>query len=55
MNVRSYILITPDGSREQVTNLAQYCRENDLNRTALGNILCGRAKTHRGYKIIKAD
>jgi len=55
MNVRSYVIITPEGYKEEITNLAAYCRKHDLNRSALGNILCNRAKSHRGYRIMHAD
>ena len=47
----TYVLTDADGNHTVVTNLAAFCRENDLNRKALTNVLCGRAKTHKGYTI----
>lgn len=47
----TYVLTDKDGNHTVVTNLAQFCRDHDLNRKALTNVLCGRAKTHKGYTI----
>jgi len=47
----TYILTDKDGNHTVVTNLAAFCREHDLNRKALTNVLCGRSKTHKGYTI----
>lgn len=47
----SYLLTKPDGTQVIVTNLAAYCRKNNLNRKALTNVLCGRSKSHKGYTI----
>ena len=51
---KSYILIAPDGTKETVINLAAYCRENNFKRSAFGNVLCGRAATHKGHRIRRA-
>jgi len=47
----TYILTDKDGNHNVVTNLAAFCRQHDLNRKALTNVLCGRSKTHKGYTI----
>jgi len=47
----TYVLTDKDGNHTVVTNLAQFCRDHDLNRKALSNVLCGRSKTHKGYTI----
>ena len=47
----TYVLTDKDGNHTVVTNLAAFCREHDLNRKALTNVLCGRSKTHKGYTI----
>ena len=47
----TYILTDKDGNHTVVTNLAAFCREHDLNRKALTNVLSGRSKTHKGYTI----
>ena len=52
---RTYLLTKPDGSEVLVNNLAEYCRTHNLNRKALTNILCGRSKTHKGYKIKRIE
>ena len=52
---RSYIIITPSGLKEEIHNLSKYCRTNNLNRSAMSNIICGRADTHKGYRIQPLD
>ena len=47
----TYVLTDKDGNHTVVTNLAQFCRDHNLNRKALTNVLCGRSKTHKGYTI----
>lgn len=47
----TYIITDEEGNHTAVTNLAAYCREHNLNRKALANVLCGRAKSHKGLTI----
>ena len=47
----TYIITDKEGNHTVVTNLAAYCREHDLNRKALTNVLCGRSKSHKGLTI----
>ena len=47
----TYVLTNKDGNHTVVTNLSAFCRENNLNRKALTNVLCGRSKTHKGFTI----
>ncbi len=51
----TYILTDPDGNQMVVKNLANFCRERELNRKALTNVLCGRSKTHNGWTITRAE
>ena len=50
----TYIITDKDGNHTVVTNLAAYCREHNLNRNALTNVLCGRSKSHKGLTISKS-
>lgn len=50
----TYIITDKDGNHTVVTNLAAYCREHNLNRKALTNVLCGRSKSHKGLTISKS-
>ncbi len=50
----TYVLTDKDGNHTVVTNLTAYCREHGLNRKALSNVLCGRAKSSQGYTIQRA-
>ena len=47
----TYIITDKEGNHTVVTTLAAYCREHDLNRKALTNVLCGRSKSHKGLTI----
>ena len=49
----TYIITDKEGNHTLVTNLAAYCREHNLNRKALTNVLCGRSKSHKGLTIQK--
>ena len=51
----TYIITDKEGNHTVVTNLAAYCREHDLNRKALTNVLCGRSKSHKGLTIQRSN
>lgn len=51
----TYVVTDENGNHAIVTNLAQFCKEKGLNRKAFTNVLCGRAKTHKGYTIQKVN
>jgi len=46
-------LVGPDGTHYTVTNLRRFCREHDLNRSCMMNLVKGQKgqKTHRGFKL----
>jgi group I intron endonuclease len=46
-------LIGPNGEEYIVTNLRRFCREHDLNRSCMMNLVKGQKgqKTHRGFKL----
>ena len=50
-NVKSYVITHPDGSTEEITNMAKFCRKHGLDKANLHATLPdGRAKTHKGFK-----
>ena len=50
-NAKNYVVVHPDGHRENITNMAQFCRENGLRKSNLHATISGKnAKTHKGYK-----
>tara|TARA_Y100000004_G_scaffold157289_1_gene182861 strand:+ start:947 stop:1309 length:363 start_codon:yes stop_codon:yes gene_type:complete len=50
-----YIATHPNGIEEEVESITEFCREYDLNKTALYAILRGERRTHKGIKIRKGD
>lgn len=51
----TYVITDKEGNHTVVTNLAAYCREHNLNRKALTNVLCGRSKSHKGLTIQRSN
>lgn len=50
--VKDYLVETPTGNKNQIKNLSQYCRDNDLNIGHLHETLYGKRIQHKGYKLI---
>lgn len=46
---KKYILTDPDGNKIEVTNLAVYCRENNLHAGNLNSVANGRLKQTKGW------
>lgn len=50
-NVKSYVVVHPDGRKESVTNMADFCRKHDLDKGNLHKTIEGKlAKTHKGFR-----
>jgi len=47
--VRTICVINPEGIPVQVQNFTKYCRENDLSRSAMYEVLKGKRKQHKGF------
>jgi len=47
--VRIISVINPEGIEVQVENFTKYCRENDLSRSAMYEVLKGKRKQHKGF------
>lgn len=48
---QTYLVISPDGSTETVTDLKAFCTEHGLSYNAYMHVLSGRQKAHRGYIV----
>ena len=48
---RTFLIINPDGEVDEVHNFAKYCRVRELNRSAMYEVLKGKRKQHKGYRI----
>ena len=51
---KSWIITTPTGEELLITNLAKYCRENDLLKHKMCEVAKGTYKQHRGYSVRRA-
>lgn len=47
---REFIVISPDGTRQFVINLAAYCREHNLIATTMVQVARGKRKHHKGWR-----
>ena len=52
---RTISIINPDGEVVEVENFTKYCRENDLTRSAMYEVLKGKRKQHKGFKAKETD
>jgi group I intron endonuclease len=50
--IKEYLVEKPNGNREEIKNLSQYCRDNDLNIAHIHETLYGKRVQHKGYKLI---
>ena len=50
---KKWIVTTPTGDEVTITNMAQYCRENDLSKSKMTLVSQGDRKQHKGYKCHK--
>ena len=48
-NSLTYVVTTPDGESITVCGLTQYCRENNLNPSAMCRVSKGKATHHKGF------
>jgi group I intron endonuclease len=50
--IKEYLVEEPNGKREMIKNLSQYCRDNNLNIAHVHETLYGKRLQHKGYKLI---
>jgi group I intron endonuclease len=50
--VKEYLVKTPDGERQIIKNLSEYCRNNNLNIGHLHETLYGKRVQHKGCRLI---
>jgi hypothetical protein len=44
-------IINPDGQEDLVENFSKYCRDRQLNRAAMYEVLKGKRSQYKGYTI----
>jgi hypothetical protein len=47
---KEYEITDPDGNIYIIRGLAEWCRQNNLSRQAMGQVALGRYKQHKNYK-----
>ena len=51
-NEKTYLFTSPEGEEIiETTTIAEFARKHDLNKGSLLNVLAGRRKTARGWKV----
>lgn len=50
---RWYEVTHPDGRKEIILNMAEFCRKYNLYRGSTANVVNGKHHTHKGYRIRK--
>lgn len=49
-NEKTWVAITPDGIEIAVTNMKQFCQENNLHPSHMSAVALGKLKHHKGWK-----
>ena len=49
-NSKEFILVSPEGKIVKGKNISKFCRDNELSRSCIVNVLNSKAKQHRGWK-----
>jgi len=49
---RKIIVRNPEGIAVQIENFAKYCRENNLSKSAMYEVLSGKRSQHKGYRAV---
>lgn len=50
---KTYIITFPDGHQETITNLKQFCFENNLNQGNMCSVASGKLEQHKGFRCSK--
>lgn len=48
--VKEWIIIYPDGKREDIVNLHRFCIENNLESSCMRRVALGKYSNHKGFK-----
>jgi hypothetical protein len=50
---KKYLIQLPDKSQVIIKNLSHFCRENNLTSTEMNRTFTGKARQHKGYRVIE--
>lgn len=51
---KEWVVTDPEGNEFTVSNLAKFCRENDLLNSKMSQVASGKRRTHKGWKVRRA-
>ena len=49
-NSKNYIIIFPNKIKKKINNLSQFCREHNLNMSAMSSVASGKRQHHKQFK-----
>ncbi len=52
---RKIIVIKPDGTEDLVQNFTKYCRDNDLSKSAMYEVMSGKRSQHKGFRATREE
>jgi len=52
-DIRIVIFEDESGTRHEIKNIAQFCRDFTLVKSAIYDLMTGKRKTHKGFKYIE--
>lgn len=47
---KTYMLFAPDGKKVKITNMAKFCRENNLQKTNMCQLVNGKINSYKGWR-----
>ncbi|BDD79902.1 hypothetical protein [Burkholderia phage FLC9] len=47
---KTFVMVAPDGTEHQGTNLFEFCQKHGLSATGMYDVFAGRRKHHKGWK-----
>jgi hypothetical protein len=51
-HAKEYTFLNPDGEKQTMVNLSEFCKLNNLDRSSMFKLLNGKRKTHKGWKNV---
>lgn len=52
---KNYVIISPSGEQYSVNNISVFCAQHGLNAGALGEVLRGNARQHKGWTTLQQE
>lgn len=50
---RAFIFLDPEGNEIEVSNVEKFCRDHDLTKSAVYEVISGKRKHHKKYTFIE--